>query len=393
MRVPVLSMCLLMIGVMPAAVPEAAAREVIAGPSASAAAEPRLERGTMQRRAPAGSLAETVRALARETRGPFWMAYGAPLVEGDRMMCCVDAFSAKYKAGGCGTCRLEEERGINIQSDDRLGNGRLEGDETFFVLARVADGRVGKVRGLSPDCALDSGSLPLYWLGEVDAAVSLAWLKGIALEDSGGHEKPSENAVMTIALHRGQEADRLLASFLEEGRSEELREQAAFWAGTTRGAAGSALLRRVLDAHEWNAPRGLRKKIVFALSQNDAPESLDALVRAARSDHDADVRAEAIFWLAQKAGEKAAATLGEAIDEDPDLDVKKKAVFALSQLPDDEGVPRLIDLVRRHRHPDIRRDALFWLGQSGDPRALAFIEEILDTESTSAPRSSKKVRM
>lgn len=392
MQAPVLSVCLLVISVMPAALPEAAAREMIAGPSASESVEPRLERGTMQRRAPAGSLAETVRALARETRGPFWMAYAAPLVEGERMMCCVDSFSAKRKAGDCGTCRLEEERGINISSDDRHGNGHLEGDGTFFVLARVADGRVGKVRGLSVDCALDAGSLPLYWLGEVDAAASLAWLKGIALEDPDGDDQPSENAVMVIALHRGQEPDRLLASLLEEGRPRELREQAAFWAGTTRGAAGSALLRRVLDPHE-GAPQELRRKIVFALSQSDAPESLDALLRAARSDHDAGVRAEAIFWLAQKAGEKAAATLGEAIDDDPDLEVKKKAVFALSQLPEDEGVPRLIDLVRRHRHPEIRRDALFWLGQSGDPRALAFIEEILNTELTSAPRSSTKVRM
>jgi HEAT repeat protein len=378
MRIPVLSTCLLLIAAMP-------------GPLPAAASEPVLEKGTLQRRAPAGSFAETVRVLARETRGPFWMVYGAPLIEGERMMCCYEGNVTK-STRGCNGCRLEEQGGFTINNGDRKGNGHLEGDDAFLVLARVAEGRVGKLRALSMDCALDAGPLPLYWIGHADAAASLAWLKEIALEKPDRRREASDEAVMAIALHRGQEPDRLLASFLEEGPSMELREQAAFWAGTTRGSAGSALLRRVLD-QRGDAPYELRKKVIFALSQNEAPESLDALVRAARSDHDPDVRAEAIFWLAQKAGEKAAATLGEAIDDDPDVDVKKKAVFALSQLPADEGVPLLIGVVKRHRHPDVRREALFWLGQSGDPRALAFIEEILNTELTSAPRSSTKVRM
>ena len=29
------------------------------------------------------------------------------------------------------------------------------------------------------------------------------------------------------------------------------------------------------------------------------------------------------------------------------------------------------------RDPEVRRRAMFWLGQSGDPRALAFFEELL----------------
>ena len=63
--------------------------------------------------------------------------------------------------------------------------------------------------------------------------------------------------------------------------------------------------------------------------------------------------------------------------DDPDRDVRKKAVFAISQLPKDEGVPRLIALARTHRDPGVRKQAMFWLGQSGDPRAIAFFEEVL----------------
>lgn len=373
----------------------APALAAVAGPGSGP--EPRMERGAFTRRAPSGSLPDTVRSLSRETRGPFWMAYAAALVDGEHMMCCSGRFkgrsSGPARDEGCGGCRLEDEGGINLNHSDTGGGGRLEGDDRFLVLARVADGRVRKVRALSMDCALDSGALPLYWIGEMETGLSLAWLDGIATDRADAEDGPSSEAVMAIAMHRGAEADRLIGSYVERGRSSELREQAAFWAGVARGAAGSELLRRVLDDRDPRSSQEMRKKVIFALSQNEAPGSLDAILRAARSDDDADVRAEAIFWLAQKAGEKAAATLGDAIDDDPDIDVKKKAVFGLSQLPADEGVPRLIDVVRRHRSPDIRREALFWLGQSGDPRALAFIEEILNTELSSAPRSSTKVRM
>ena len=62
---------------------------------------------------------------------------------------------------------------------------------------------------------------------------------------------------------------------------------------------------------------------------------------------------------------------------DPDTEVKKKAVFALSQLPKDEAVPKLIAVARSQRNPEVRKQAFFWLGQSHDPRALAYIQEVL----------------
>ena len=67
-----------------------------------------------------------------------------------------------------------------------------------------------------------------------------------------------------------------------------------------------------------------------------------------------------------------------AIQDDPEEEVKKKAVFALSQLPHDQAVPELIRVARTNRNAEVRKQAIFWLGQTRDPRALAFIEEILD---------------
>jgi len=53
------------------------------------------------------------------------------------------------------------------------------------------------------------------------------------------------------------------------------------------------------------------------------------------------------------------------------------ALFGLSQLENHSGVPALLDVARTSRDRELRKQAMFWLGQSGDPRALAFFEEIL----------------
>ncbi|HET9791853.1 MAG TPA: HEAT repeat domain-containing protein, partial [Candidatus Angelobacter sp.] len=66
-----------------------------------------------------------------------------------------------------------------------------------------------------------------------------------------------------------------------------------------------------------------------------------------------------------------------AIENDPATEVKKKAVFALSQLHDGEGVPLLIGVAKSNKNPAVRKQAMFWLGQSHDPRALAYLEEVL----------------
>lgn len=126
-----------------------------------------------------------------------------------------------------------------------------------------------------------------------------------------------------------------------------------------------------------NPSEHLARAAIFAISQHNDPGAITALEGLAHSPQPARIRGEAIFWLAQEAGARAASSIKDAIENDPDTEVKDKAVFALSQLPKDEGVPRLIEVARENRNPEIREKAFFWLGQSNDPRALAFIEQVL----------------
>jgi hypothetical protein len=120
-----------------------------------------------------------------------------------------------------------------------------------------------------------------------------------------------------------------------------------------------------------------KDEALMALSQHDGTEALETLVDLAKTNPSTHVRSQALFWLAMRAGERAAATITNAIENDPDTDVKKRAVFALSQLPKDEAVPKLIAIAQTQRNPEVRKQAFFWLGQTRDPRALAFIEQVL----------------
>jgi hypothetical protein len=118
-------------------------------------------------------------------------------------------------------------------------------------------------------------------------------------------------------------------------------------------------------------------RAIFAISQHAGMAATDILIDEAKNNTSAHLREQALFWLAQRAGAKAAAAIVDAITNDPDTGVKKKAVFALSQLPHDEGVPKLIEVARTQRNPEVRKQAFFWLGQTHDPRALAYIEDVL----------------
>jgi len=143
--------------------------------------------------------------------------------------------------------------------------------------------------------------------------------------------------------------------------------------GVTAGASASFLKSLVTS----KTSDHLANTAIFAISQHDDPGALATLEDLARPPQPAHVRGQAIFWLAQEAGNRAASFIRGAIENDPDTEVKKKAVFALSQLPKDEGIPKLIEVAQENRNPEVRKQAFFWLGQSNDPRALAFIEQIL----------------
>jgi hypothetical protein len=319
---------------------------LIAAAARLCAQQPAIENAKLDTRAFAGSLSTQ---LAQFGPGPFWAGYAEPSIPGQNGdACCAD--------NGC--------RGY--------ANGapvRLEGQTSLVVLARMEGGQLDRLRVVSPDCKLDGGGLPFYWITGVPADASVAWLKS----QTAGNR--SDQAIFAIAFHAGAAADRALDDFSAPGQPEKVREKTAFWLGVSRGAKGVEVLKRMLAS---DPDDKVREQVIFGLSQSKDPAGIQTVIEAARTDKSPRVRKQALFWLAQKAGDKQAAeVISNAALSDPDRTVKESAVFALQQMPADRGIPLLISLAKTNSDPGVRKKAMFWLGQSNDPRALEFIAQIL----------------
>lgn len=343
--------------------------------AAQTAPQPRVTNAQMETRPAAAGLEKEFRAIVSSHAASAWIGYSAPLIPGEHQMCCYSSVDNWNGSACCGICRLEgkTDGGVNMQSEPV----KLEGPRNMFVLFRIEQGRVQKIRSFSEDCQIDAGGVPFIWLTDARPAESVALLTSFVVNgdlDTKEGERTSHSALSAIALHGDASADRALESFVAPNQPESLRRNTAFWLGSARGKRGYELLRRMAQD---DLSEHVRNQVTFALSVSREPEALPELIRMAKSDSSTRVRGQALFWLAQKAGKKAAGTITEAIESDPDTDVKKRAVFALSQLPKDEGVLLLIQVARSNRNPVVRKQAMFWLGQSNDPRALAFIEEVL----------------
>ncbi len=241
-----------------------------------------------------------------------------------------------------------------------------------YVLIRLTQGAITKVRSANAGCHLDAGGVPFTWLTGVNPEDSVKFLTQVATQST--ENRPAEGALAALAMHATPSATATLASLAAPPNSSRLREKAAFWLGAERGHDGFLALQKIIKDEP---DQKLREKLAFDLSINSDPAATDELLALAKSDPSSGVRGQAIFWLAQKAGKKATTAITNAIENDPDVQVKKKAVFALSQLPADEGVPQLIHFADTSRTPEVRKQAMFWLGQSKDPRALEYIEAVL----------------
>jgi hypothetical protein len=332
------------------------------------AQQPRVTNAQLTARPAAAGLEREFRTLVSGQSSPAWIGYAVPAIPGQHHMCCND--------GCCGGCRLEGGSSGSGRSTEG-SSVKLEGGGSLFVLFRVEQGQVQKIRTFSEDCELDAGGLPLFWFTGVRPSESVALLVSFAASGDAGRKSGEglvDGGVSAIAFHADPSADTVLEQFTAPTRPESLRKRTSFWLGVARGRRGYEILTRMLRE---DPSDGVREKVVFALSLSKEPEALGAMIETARGDVSARVRGQALFWLAQKAGKKAEDAIASAVENDPDTEVKKKAVFALSQLPADDGVPKLIQVARSNRNPAVRKQAIFWLGQSNDPRALAFFEEIL----------------
>jgi hypothetical protein len=319
------------------------------------AQQPRVSNSRLETRQVSGGLNTTLQTILRAQTPPAWVGYAEPMVRG--------------RSETCGLGNYQGQHDIVARGSHAM---KLEGSTNVVVLFRVENQRIEKIQSATPECDLDAGGLPFIWLDGAGAGESVRLLQSIARSDNA---RVADDAVAAIALHADAAAGAALEELAAADQVEKLRRQAIFWLGNARGRRGFEIVSRI--ARDDPSDR-IRQHAVFALSLSEESEAPRTLAAIAHNDSSPRVRGQALFWLAQKAGKKIAeSAIGDALANDPETEVKKQAVFALTQLPNGDGVPMLIQIARTNRTPEVRKQAVFWLGQSRDPRALAFIEDVL----------------
>lgn len=179
-------------------------------------------------------------------------------------------------------------------------SSRLTADapQPLAVFFRVEDHRIERVRLLSPSCSLDATQL--LWLEHVDAASSLALVRGII----AGGGPAAKQAVNALAMH--DDATDALIDVARHDRDAKVRGHALFWLGQAAGKKASRALR---DAVDDDPEESVRAKAVFGISQLPDDESIPLLADLMLTNRSAAVRKKAAFWLGQKDDPRALAAI------------------------------------------------------------------------------------
>jgi hypothetical protein len=313
-----------------------------------------------------GALNTQIRQIASSGEA-LWIGYTVPRVAGAGNSCCYwdDGY---HSSRGCGL----EPNTPRVATDAAPARPvLLEGPSQTTVLLRFEAGKLSRLRSFSLDCELDAGGLRVAWLNGVTPAESLAFL-------NGAEELHRQSALRVIATHADPQATKIIEDAALNGQSNEsARRNAISLLGSLRGSSGyEALMRLMAQPVADESGERRRESAVAALAANSDPRSVETLRNAATNDRSTRVRGQAVQGLARKTG--SANTILSVARKDADAGVRKRAVSALSRLPAAEGVPVLIELARdRNTEPALRKEAINGLGRVKDPKAQAYLEQLL----------------
>jgi hypothetical protein len=300
---------------------------------------------------------------AQVTQADGWVAWQVPMVADAGAPCCSTWRRGSPAQNGCNL----DARDWSFGTDSK----HPLNDSTLAVYAHVATGRIDHVRAVASACPVESKDA-IRRLDAVVPAQSVALLADWLAGADGRHDEDS--ALAALAYHEDASATRAIAARAGPEHEEDVREQALFWLGQTRGAEGADIVEHYATS---DADPDLREKAVFALSQSHAGDPYARILAISRSDRTAHVRSQALFWMAQMEDSRAPADIIAALATETSDDAREQAVFALSQLRVGLAEDALIAVVRGNYPRAAKKQALFWLGESGSPRAIRALDEVL----------------
>jgi hypothetical protein len=234
---------------------------------------PRLSNGRIEAHATT-NIAKDVPALAATLTEPMWIGYSQPMIDGNHDMC-------DYWNDG---------RRIS-QSTDPI---RLEPADFFFVMFRVEDKQITRIRTYSANCPLDAGGKAVHWFNNVAVNDSISYMK--TFMGPNVPRKFNDSAVTVVALTEGQRALDELITLARDGATANSKGNALFWLAQR---AGAKAIGQITAAIENDPDTKVKEKAVFALSQLPKDEGVPLLIQQARTNKNPVVRKQAMFWLGQ----------------------------------------------------------------------------------------------
>jgi len=264
---------------------------VLAGVIASSTAfaqQPNFVNARVVARAAQPDVARAIAAIVKAQVEPAWIGYAVPALNND---------SFGRNDGWSERCRLEQQRVDPATNMYVQGPVRLEPAPTVMVLVRLQAGEIRRVRSLSGDCQVDAGGLQVFWLGDVNAAQSIDFLKTMVTgpELNNAARDQSESALSAMALHRDAAAAAAILDLAKSGTAR-VRQRALFWIARRAESQAAGVITQAID----NDPDvEVKKQAVFALSQLPRDEGVPILIKLAGSHTHPIVRKQAMFWLGQ----------------------------------------------------------------------------------------------
>lgn len=352
--------------------------------AAQQAGSPQIQNGKVEVRRATSIDREIAAASPASATEPSWVAWRVPMVDGDRDMCSwysdrLGVTRAMFIDDGSMYVSGVGGESNRPQVTAPKGPIPLEAGTGLVILARVVSGRVERLRTAGDDCPMDAGGRTVIWLEGVTPAESLRYLGELAQAGPTDRtlydvdRRNAETAVRAIGHHRDAAANAILDRIATDHRDTNVRRQAASALASLRGAHGVATVSRLIASSKSSDDR---RALTATLGSSRDASAIDAL-RKLVTDEDARVRAEAVYYFVVRGGAPVIPDALKIVAGDKDENVRRRATSAIGRLPSDAGVPHLIQIARTSPDLPVRKEAMTALGQSKDPRALAFMEEVI----------------
>jgi HEAT repeat protein len=211
----------------------------------------------------------------------------------------------------------------------------------------------------------------IQWLGQTRSDAAVTALDSIVFASNDTELR--NKALFALSQSHSERSTAALKHAAEDEKLPgEVRGQAVFWLGQTRRA--DLDFYRTLFGKSKNDD--VRSKIFMAVA-NQGVAGVNWLLELARDKSvDIESRKNAVFWAGQHGADIGA--LSKLYDDSRgDHELQNHLLFVLSQRREAAALDKLMAVAKNDTDKELKKQAIFWLGQKNDPRARAFLLELI----------------